>query len=229
MTTFNSINSINNSVNNNVHFYTINGVKVFLADESDMQGVEPYRKNYFTDVNAYRIEDYRVSAEVRETYYESYGGSYDDGLEICIADVVNAENEQYVTDAQWICVDELEEVNEELHKRGFQENDIPNELLSEKDEEVLQTIKDYELAMSNTDVDYQFSRRITLDGDATLYLFQFGDIKSSAISYADGTTFVLDDWQGSRPESEEEIEDYNWVSAADGRKAIVMDGLPRLF
>lgn len=70
---------------------------------------------------------------------------------------------------------------------------------------------------------------IDLKEDAKMYLFKKGDIKSSVIIYADGTSFILDDWQGSRPETLEEIEDYNWISLYDGRRAVIMDGLPRLF
>lgn len=70
---------------------------------------------------------------------------------------------------------------------------------------------------------------IELNEDAKMYLFEKGDIESSVIIYADGTSFVLDDWQGSRPETLEEVEDYNWISLYDGRRAVIMDGLPRLF
>lgn len=114
-----TFNSINNTVNN-VHYYTINDVQVFLAYESDMQGVEPYEVNHQTGVNAYRLEDYREGVDTQETYYESYGGSYDDGYEICIANVVNAENDHHVLFNQWICADELDEVNEELAAKGFE-------------------------------------------------------------------------------------------------------------
>lgn len=223
-------------------YYTYDGKEVFLADPSEMpEDIKPVFHEGGVNCQAYELkywfdylENNGLSAqEANEhpnlTYLESYCGTYaDDGAEIIVARLLCAESkEHYLYD--WTLVADLEDVNETLSAHGFDENDIPNEFLSPEDAQVLQNIKNYELAMSNTDVDYQFSRRIAIDDDATLYLFQFGDIKSSAISYADGTTFVLDDWQGSRPESEEEIADYNWVSAADGRKAIVMDGLPRLF
>lgn len=88
-----------------------------------MQGVEPYEVNHQTGVNAYRLEDYREGVDTEKTYYEDYVGSYDDGLEIRTANVVNAENDQHVLLSQWICADELDEVNEELAAKGF-ESDI---------------------------------------------------------------------------------------------------------
>ncbi len=40
--------------------------------------------------------------------------------------------------------------------------------------------------------------------------------------------FFLRDWQGGRPETREEIADYEWMTS-DGRAAVLMDGLPRIF
>lgn len=223
------------------HYYTYDGELVFLADSCMMpEDIKPIFHECSVNCQAYELKywfDYlennglsaqEANAHPNLTYLESYSCAYaDDGADIIVARVLNAENEEhYLYD--WILVSDLDDVNESLKAHGFDENDIPNEFLSIDDSQVLDNIKAYELAMSNTNVDYQFSRIIALD-DATLYLFQFGDIKSSAIAYADGTAFVLDDWQGSRPESAEEIENYEWVSATDGRKAIVMNGLPRLF
>lgn len=107
--------------------------------------------------------------------------------------------------------------------------DYLHENWDEMPDPALQAIKAYELSMSGESVDYKITSVVGLKDGAKLHLFEGAGIESSAISYADGTTFVLTDWQGSRPESEEEIADYDWRLASDGRKAIVMDGLPRIF
>lgn len=213
------------------HYYILDGKEVFLADSCMMpEDIEPVQKE---SVSAYELKywfDYlennglsaqEANAHPNLTYFESYAGGYaDNGAEIVFARVLNAENEEhYLYD--WILVSDIEDVNEELNAHGFQENEIPDL--------TLKAIKSYELSMSGEKVDYKITSVLPLKDGARLHLFEGAGIESSAISYADGTTFVLDDWQGSRPESEEEIADYNWVSAADGRKAIVIDGLPRIF
>lgn len=213
------------------HYYTLDGKEVFLADSCMMpEDIKPVQEE---SVSAYELKywfDYlennglsaqEANAHPNMTYFESYAGGYaDNGAEIVFARVLNAENEEhYLYD--WILVADLEDVNEELKAHGFQENEMPDP--------TLQVIKAYELSMSGESVDYKITSVVELKDGAKLHLFEGAGIESSAISYADGTTFVLTDWQGSRPETEEEIADYDWVSATDGRKAIVMDGLPRLF
>lgn len=74
----------------------------------------------------------------------------------------------------------------------------------------------------------EITKEIELPDNATLYLFSCGDCKASAVCYKDGTTFVLDDWQSSRPESFDEIKDYSWKTI-DGKEVITFDGLPRIF
>lgn len=219
-------------------FYSYQGKEVFLADPCDMpEDIKPISNESGVNCQAYELKyylDYQENndweASVRVTYLEAYGSHYaENGADIIVGRVVNAENEErYLYD--WILVSDLEDVNEELKEHEFDENDIPNELLSIEDSQVLDNIKAYELASSGYNVDYQFSRIIKINDEARLYLFQHVDIKSSAIAYGDGTTFVMRDWQTfDRPESKEDIEDYEWVSASDGRTAIVMNGLPRLF
>lgn len=213
------------------HYYSLDGKLVFLADSCMMpEDIQPVQKE---DVSAYELKywfDYlhysglsaqEANAHPNLTYLESYGGAYaDNGAEITFARVLNAENEEhYLYD--WVLVSDLEDVNEELKDHGFQENELPDP--------TLQAIKAYERAMSGENVDYKITSVVPLKDGAKLHLFEGAGVESSAISYADGTTFVLYDWQGSRPESEEEIADYDWVLASDGRKAIVMDGLPRIF
>lgn len=216
------------------HYYTYDGKLVFLADSCMMpEDIKPVFHEGGVNCQAYELKywfDYlennglsaqEANAHPNMTYFESYASGYaDNGAEITFARVLNAENEEhYLYD--WILVSDLEDVNEELRAHGFQENEIPDP--------TLQAIKAYELSMSGENVNYKITSVVVLKDGARLHLFEGAGIESSAISYADGTTFVLDDWQGSRPESEEEIADYEWRLASDGRKAIVMDGLPRIF
>lgn len=64
--------------------------------------------------------------------------------------------------------------------------------------------------------------------DAKLIIFEFDEIgTSAAIIYNTGELFHLRDWQGEVPTSQEDIENFNWLSE-DGKDAIVLDGLPRL-
>ncbi len=96
--------------------------------------------------------------------------------------------------------------------------------------EVLSLIQAYEKAMSGSDVEYIITEEIKLKDTASLYLFENGQegIYSSAIGYEDGSVFVLTDWQSpARPETQNDIEDYDWVRV-DGAPAIVFLGLPRV-
>lgn len=53
------------------------------------------------------------------------------------------------------------------------------------------------------------------------------DLDCSCIVYDDGTLFHLWDWQSGYPETEDEIEKYNWLTE-NGRDAVMMNGLPRI-
>ena len=78
---------------------------------------------------------------------------------------------------------------------------------------------------------YQIIGEKTLSKDnAELIEFQSEDksVTSSAVVYPDGTTFVLSDWQGSCPHTEDEIGEYDWVCANNNHYAVVFNGLPRL-
>lgn len=64
---------------------------------------------------------------------------------------------------------------------------------------------------------------------AKLVLFDYSgecDGESAAVVYDGGELFYLNDWQGGRPESFEEIEDYEWKN--DGRTAFILNGMPRM-
>ena len=106
-------------------YYSIDGVNVFLALDSEMKGVEPY--DYGTsDVNAYELEDYPifveqngVDAEPHATYYEAYNGRYsENGAEISWRTVLNIENET-VTTEDWVLVSDDDDADKALIDAGF--------------------------------------------------------------------------------------------------------------
>lgn len=70
--------------------------------------------------------------------------------------------------------------------------------------------------------------RTDLKEGAELILFECDgwNYTSSAVLHQDGTLFVLTDWQCGRPESIEELDNYEWGST-DGHHGIVVNGLPR--
>lgn len=98
-------------------------------------------------------------------------------------------------------------------------------------EKIKQAIEIYEKELSGNDVKYDITETIPLKDDATLYLFQNQEwgVRSSAIGYEDGTIFAMRDWQGGRPTSAEEVENYpnEWINV-NGGYAIMLDGLPRI-
>lgn len=61
---------------------------------------------------------------------------------------------------------------------------------------------------------------------AYLVLASSKEIKTSFVCYEDGDAYFLDDWQGTYPTVEEEIQYYNWVTI-DWKQAIVLYGLPK--
>ncbi len=98
-------------------------------------------------------------------------------------------------------------------------------------QQVLTYIKAYEKEMSGSDIEYTITDEKELKDGASLYLFEYKEdgynIMSSAIGYEDGYVFVLTDWQGSRPETIDEVENYSWIRV-DGMPAINFLGLPRI-
>ena len=53
--------------------------------------------------------------------------------------------------------------------------------------------------------------------------------KTSFVCYEDGTAYFLNDWQGSYPNNEEEIAEYNnWVTIDWKESPVIFDGLPRV-
>lgn len=68
---------------------------------------------------------------------------------------------------------------------------------------------------------------VELDG-AVMYAIKVdGCLTTCAIVYDDGTLFCQWDWQGAHPETAEEIADYDWRTE-DGRRAVMLDGMPRM-
>jgi len=72
-------------------------------------------------------------------------------------------------------------------------------------------------------------RVIRTIGDAKLGYIATIIGEVAAVRYADGTTFTVGDWDGIQPDmtDDSDILDAWWVDA-DGRDAIMLNGLPRL-
>lgn len=106
-------------------FYSIDGVNVFLALESEMEGVEPYDTGS-SDVNAYELKDYPIfvaengeDAEPHMTYYEAYNGRYsENGAEISWRTVLNAENDNS-TIKDWVLISDDDDADKALVDAGF--------------------------------------------------------------------------------------------------------------
>jgi hypothetical protein len=75
----------------------------------------------------------------------------------------------------------------------------------------------------------EITKIVPLKGNANLVLFICNDeLDCSCVVYNGGELFHLSDWQGGYPENADEVEDYQWLTE-DGRDAVVMNGLPRIF
>ena len=80
-----------------------------------------------------------------------------------------------------------------------------------------------------TSNDFEITDIIRGDG-YSLVLFDVPEhgVHSAAIVYDDNTMFVMNNWQGWRPTSIEEIKEATWLEAYTLTEAIMLDGLPRL-
>ena len=80
-----------------------------------------------------------------------------------------------------------------------------------------------------TSNDFEITDTIRGDG-YSLVLFDVPEhgVHSAAIVYDDNTMFVMNNWQGWRPTSIEEIKEATWLEAYTLTEAIMLDGLPRL-
>lgn len=93
--------------------------------------------------------------------------------------------------------------------------------------EALSLVQQAEKNMSGNDVPFTVTDEIRINDTAHLYLFENDSCKAAAVGYESGELFVMRDWQEpSRPETAEEIADYDW-STIDWQDAIIFDGLPR--
>lgn len=63
---------------------------------------------------------------------------------------------------------------------------------------------------------------------ADLYYEDGSEMEVSFVIYDDGTWFSPYDWQGYMPNSIIEVGDIEWMVGITGRKAIMMDGQPRI-
>ena len=54
------------------------------------------------------------------------------------------------------------------------------------------------------------------------------NIKTSFVCYENGSAYFLDDWQGTYPTIEEEIQYYQWVTIEWKKHPIIIGGLPRI-
>lgn len=94
--------------------------------------------------------------------------------------------------------------------------------------EALGLIQQAEKNMSGNDVAFTVTADIRIDDTAHLFLFENDCCKAAAVGYESGELFVMRDWQEpSRPETAEEIADYDWCTT-DWQDAIIFDGLPRM-
>ena len=94
-------------------------------------------------------------------------------------------------------------------------------------EEMKKLLEEVNVAWGGEPAEVTITDEIELPEDATLYLFTCGDSEaSSAVCHSDGTVFVLGDWESSRPETYEEVEDYSWLDVHQ-RETINLLGLPR--
>lgn len=64
--------------------------------------------------------------------------------------------------------------------------------------------------------------------DSVEFFIEDSEMNVSFIIYDDGTWFSPYDWHGYIPETPENIEEIAWMIGATGRKAIMLNGLPRM-
>lgn len=93
-----------------------------------------------------------------------------------------------------------------------------------------QLIEQAEQNCSGELVKYNIEEILSLSEDgAYLVIASSESCKTSFVCYEDGTAYFLDDWQGSYPANEEEINDYNnWVTIDWKPSPVLFNGLPRV-
>lgn len=93
-----------------------------------------------------------------------------------------------------------------------------------------QLIEQAEYNCSGEKVDYNIDGILPLSDDGAYLVIASSEfIKTSFVCYEDGTAYFLEDWQGSYPNNEEEIAEYNnWVTIDWKESPVIFDGLPRV-
>lgn len=100
------------------YIYRYKGQSVFLADTSDMPGVEPLA--VACDIGCYPVSQYNGCYSLM-TYEDGYSGYVYDA-EIMVADVINVEAaDTYLCEDQWTSVDyaAFDRVEQHLCRKGF--------------------------------------------------------------------------------------------------------------
>lgn len=98
--------------------------------------------------------------------------------------------------------------------------------------EVLRAINEYDRICNLNGIannyDYAITNVIRDEKEgAALYLFEGNGIESAAFAYDGGRVYLLPDWQGARPETLNEVSEYDWVTYT-GRDAMILNGYPRI-
>lgn len=91
-----------------------------------------------------------------------------------------------------------------------------------------QLIEQAEYNCSGEKVYYNIDDILPLSEDGAYLVIASSEfIKTSFVCYEDGTAYFLEDWQGSYPNNEEEISEYNnWVTIDWKESPVIFDGLP---
>ena len=91
-----------------------------------------------------------------------------------------------------------------------------------------QLIEQAEFNCSGEKVNYKIDNILPLSEDGAYLVFASSEnCKTSFVCYDDCSAFFLKDWQGAYPESEDEIECYDWVTIDWKELAFCILGLPR--
>lgn len=91
-----------------------------------------------------------------------------------------------------------------------------------------QLIEKAEYNCSGENIIYNIDNILPLSEEGAYLVFASSAYcKTSFVCYEDSTAFFLEDWQGSYPESEDEIEFYDWVTIDWKELPFCICGLPR--
>ncbi len=93
-----------------------------------------------------------------------------------------------------------------------------------------QLIGQAEYNCSGEKVEYDIDDILALSEEGAYLVIASSEFsKTSFVCYEDGTAYFLNDWQGSYPNNEEEIAEYNnWVTIDWKESPVIFNGLPRV-